>query len=341
MYRKKQLLTEAEISSFCQQINMIIKAGLPTYYGISILRDEAVDEVSRQFLEQIYVPMEQGATLYDSIADLGVFPPYMLHMIQVGERTGRLEEVLDSLVVYYDREAEIRDGIKQAITYPLVMTLMMFAVIVAIITKVVPIFSDVYTQLGSTLTGSAKFLMDFSNFLNQNLLVILICLVLIGIISFAFFKTSFGKRFLESRGLAPTLAASQFANCMYLALASGLDTEQGLTLAMNLVNNSFMQERILKCRDLLKTGNSFAAALLQSGIFSKMYSSLITIGYKTSAMDDVMLRISKAYERETDEKLRHFISILEPTLIMILSFFMGLILLSFLLPLLGIMSSIG
>jgi len=72
-----------------------------------------------------------------------------------------------------------------------------------------------------------------------------------------------------------------------------------------------------------------------------MYSSLISIGYKTSAMDDVMLNISRAYEKETDEKLHHFISILEPTLIIILSFFIGLILVSFLLPLLGIMSSIG
>ena len=72
-----------------------------------------------------------------------------------------------------------------------------------------------------------------------------------------------------------------------------------------------------------------------------MYASLITIGYKTGSMDEVMLNISKAYEDETDEKLRHFISILEPTLIIILSFFIGLILISFLLPLLGIMSSIG
>ena len=88
-------------------------------------------------------------------------------------------------------------------------------------------------------------------------------------------------------------------------------------------------------------GKGFAAALLESGCFSEMHSSMITIGYKTSAMDDVMMDISKAYEEETDARLQRFVSILEPTLIIILSFFIGLILVSFLLPLLGIMSSIG
>ena len=128
---------------------------------------------------------------------------------------------------------------------------------------------------------------------------------------------------------------------MYLALASGLDSDQGLNLAETLVKNYYIENHIRDCRNYIQSGESFAESILMSGLFSKMYSSIITIGYKTSAMDDVMLRISKAYEKETDEKIHQFVSILEPTLIIILSFFIGLILISFLLPLLGIMSSIG
>jgi len=341
MFNKNKLLTEAEISSFCQQMNMILKAGLPIYYGISILRDDASDEATKELLQTIYISLEQGETLYDSLSPLQLFPPYMLHMIHIGERTGRLEEVLDSLIVYYDREDEIRDSIKHAVTYPLVMSVMMLAVIVVIITKVIPIFSDVYAQLGSTLTGSAKFLMDISNFLNQNLLIFILFLAIFSLFSFAFSKSTAGKRFWETKGIAPLLASGRFANCMYLALASGLNTEQGLDLAKELVHNSQMQKRIQECQDFLKNGENFSQALLQSGIFSKIYSSIIAIGYKTSAMDEVMLRISNSYEKEIDAKLRRFISILEPTLIIVLSFFIGLILLSFLLPLLGIMSSIG
>ena len=95
------------------------------------------------------------------------------------------------------------------------------------------------------------------------------------------------------------------------------------------------------CKTHIKHGEGFVRSLLLSGIFSKIYSSIITIGYKTGSIDDVMKNISDAYEEETDDRLRQFISMLEPTLIIILSFFIGLILISFLLPLLGIMASIG
>jgi type IV pilus assembly protein PilC len=102
-----------------------------------------------------------------------------------------------------------------------------------------------------------------------------------------------------------------------------------------------MRDKIVRCQEHIRHGESFSEALLDSGIFSKTFASWITIGYKTGGMDDVMLRIGNAYEQETEDRLDHFISILEPTLVIILSLFIGLILISFLLPLLGIMSSIG
>ena len=167
MSRKNNKLTEAEISAFCKQVNMIVKAGLPTYYGISILHDEEKDPDTKLFLEEIYNTMEEGASLYEAISKTGAFPGYMLQMVHIGEQTGRLEEVLDSLTTYYEREAQIREGIKRAVTYPLIMSTLMLAVIIVIITNVIPIFADVYAELGSDLTGSAKVLMDISIFLNQ------------------------------------------------------------------------------------------------------------------------------------------------------------------------------
>lgn len=341
MFRKNNIMTEAEISAFCKQINMIVKAGLPTYYGISLLHEEEKDPATKALFGQIYAPMELGSSLYEALSETAAFPEYMLQMIHIGEQTGRLEEVLDSLTIYYEREAQIREGIKRAVTYPLIMSVMMLAVIVVIITNVVPIFADVYAELGSDLAGSAKLLMDISTFLNQNLLIILGAFIVIAIVLIILSQTPAGKQFFSRRGFTRTLATSRLANCLYLALASGLDTDEGLDLAEKLVDNSYIEETIRRCKELIKEGKGFAAALLESGCFSEMHSSMITIGYKTSAMDDVMMDISKAYEEETDARLQRFVSVLEPTLIIILSFFIGLILVSFLLPLLGIMSSIG
>lgn len=337
----KKTLSESEISAFCQQVGMVVKAGLPTYYGISILRDEASDEFTRAFLNQIYEPMEKGVTLGAALAETDAFPEYMVDMIRLGEETGRLEEVLDSLSVYYERESDIKAGIRHAVTYPLIMTIMMLVVIVVIITQVVPVFSQIYEQLGSGLTGTALMLMNISNALNKYMLVFIAAVVVIAIAGIVLSKTPTGKILFQGRGLSMSIASSRFANCMYLALSSGLDTDRSLEMAEKLIDNPYMLEKIKQCKKHIANGQPFIKALLLSGIFSKVYSSMMTIGFKTGSMDDIMHKISVAYEEETDERLRHFISILEPTLIVILSFFIGLILISFLLPLLGIMSSIG
>lgn len=337
----KKKLTNAEISVFCQQISMVIEAGLPTYYGISILMDDSPDEETKELLTEIYKPMESGGTLHDALAATEVFPKYMVHMITLGEQTGRLEEVLKSLTIYYEREESIRNGIKHAVTYPLIMTVMMLAVIVVLIAKVLPVFSQIYEELGSELTGVARVLMNISNVLDKYLIVFVILFVIALVVGLLLYFTGLGRMLFQGKGLSLSIAASRFANCMYLALASGLDTDQGLELAHSLVDNPHMQERINKCREHIRHGESFSNALLLSGIFSRTYSSMITIGYKTGSMDEVMEKVGIAYEKEVDDRLNRFISILEPTLVIILSLFIGLILISFLLPLLGIMSSIG
>jgi len=341
MSQKNKLLSEAEISAFCQQVGMVIKAGLPTYYGISILRDEASDERTKAFLTTIYEPMEKGVTLGAALAETDVFPEYMVDMICLGEETGRLEEVLDALATYYEREADIKASIRHAVTYPLIMSLMMLVVIVVIITQVVPVFSQIYEELGSSLTGTALLLMNISNVLNKYMLWFIVGFAILLIFAFAFSKTAVGKTIFQRQPLSMSISASRFANCMYLALSSGLDTDRSLEMAEKLIDNPYMLEKIKMCKTHIKHGEGFVKSLLLSGIFSKIYSSIITIGYKTGSIDDVMKNISVAYEEETDERLRQFISLLEPTLIIILSFFIGLILISFLLPLLGIMASIG
>ncbi len=339
--KKKSILSNAELSAFCQQISLIVRAGLPTYYGVSILRDEAADERTKELFSTIYLPMEKGATLHSALKDTQTFPEYMVNMIKLGEETGRLEEVLTSLTSYYERESMIRASIRNAVTYPLIMTIMMIAVIVILLAKVLPIFSQIYEELGSELTGFAQTLMNISKVLNQYIIVFVIIFILALILVFVLYNSDFGKTLFQGKGLAMTIASGRFANCMYLALSSGLDTDHGLDLAEALVNNPYMKERIRKCREHMKHGESFARSVLLAGIFSKIYASVITIGYKTGSMDDVMQQICEAYEETTDEKLQRFVSILEPTLVIILSLFIGFILISFLLPLLGIMSSIG
>lgn len=334
-------LSNLEISDFCNQLTMVVEAGLPTYYGVSLIRNDCNDPKLLALLSDIYQPLEEGKSLHEALEATGAFPSYLTQMVALGDATGKLEDILRSLAIYYEREEHIRTNLRHALTYPVIMTTLMIAVLIALITKVLPIFAEVYEELGADLNSVAQNLLAISNFMNRYLLVIVIALVVLFLGIILTVTTKWGHKLLSRQRFAMSIAASRFANCMSMALSSGLTSEQGMKLAYDIVENSFMQAKIDRCIEYRRNGESTVNALLMAGIFSQTYASLINIGTRTGSMEKVFAKISDTYQEETDAQIDLFLATLEPTLIIGLCFIVGLILISFLLPLLGIMSSIG
>ena len=333
-------LGNLEIASFFEQLAMIIAAGIPTYEGVSILLGDAADEETKVILQKIYEPLELGATFHDALSSSGFFPKYALDMIEMGELSGHLEEVLHSLKHYYEREESLRDRLKNTMTYPLIMIGIMLAIIFLLVSKVLPVFHQIYIELNCELTGFTLALMNFANILNQHAIPVVIGLFILATIAFAYTKTTAFHLNMQKRKLAMYTASSRFANCMYMTLSSGLDLTLGLDMAKHLIDNPYMSARICKCKSLLQNGIGFSEAILTSHIFTKKYASMITIGFRTGSMAQVMDYISKDYEESIDEEITHFISILEPSLVIFMALIIGFILFSFLMPLIGVMTSI-
>lgn len=172
--------------------------------------------------------------------------------------------------------------------YAAVMTFLMIAVILVLIAKVVPVFSKVYAELGSELTGTARTLLHISTILNHYMLGFIIAFLVLLIICMILYHTDLGRVLFLGQKLAMTVASGLVANCLYLVLSSGLDSNISLTLARELVNNPHMQALIDKCHENIRHGESFDKALLLSGIFSQMYASWIAIGSRTGEMESIV-----------------------------------------------------
>lgn len=339
--KTQKLLGNLEIAAFCEQVAMVISAGIPAYEGISILMADAADKETEELLKRIYEPLELGSTFHDALATSEAFPQYVLDMIEIGELSGKLEDVLHSLNLYYEREESIRSSIKSAVTYPLVMIAIMISVVLVLVAKVLPIFNQIYTELGSGLTGFPLMMMHFSNALNAYAPIALAFLIILAIAIFAYTRTNSFRMFIQHQRLALNTASSRFANCMTMAISSGLDTSQGLDMAERLVDNPYMKARIIKCKEMVEEGYSFSDAILATKIFTRTYATLLNIGFRTGSLEKVMDKIFQEYEDNIDYEINRFVSRLEPALVIVLSVIIGFILLSFLLPLIGIMASIG
>lgn len=347
--KNQKLLTNSEIASFCSQTAMILNAGITPAEGMNILLADTKDPKGKAILEEILSSCRQGESFCHALTATGVFPDYVLHMVELGEESGNLDDVMKSLSSYYEREESVAESIRGAIRYPFIMIGMMFLVIFILLTKVLPIFNQVFIQFGSEMTGISSSLLSLGNSLNRYSLLLLILLIVCALLYLIGFRTRGGKRisrrfltvFPLTKGFYEKVAAGRFASGLAMTLSSGLDTYNSLDMVSALVENRHMEEKIAVCKQNLENGDNLSEALTKSNIFSNLYSRMVAVGFKTGAIDLVMEKISENYERETDKKLQSIISILEPTLVIILSLIVGLILLSVILPLMGIMSSIG
>lgn len=346
---QKKQLSNNEISVFCEQMSMILKSGISVAEGISIMAEDAPAAQGRALLEELYTSLEAHGSLYQAMKESGFFPPYAMHMCEIGEQSGRLDDVMDALAAYYRREEDISKSIKSAVAYPLMMIGMMLLIIFVLIVKVLPIFNQVFEDLGAQMSGISLTLMHAGAALGRYAFVfIAIAAVIIIAVMYLTLTvrgqrlmSAFGARFIGTKKLYYQIACGRFASGMAMTLKSGLDTDESLEMLARLVEQPLMQAKIKDCQQKIAEGADFAEALSETGIFSGIQARMVSIGFKTGHMDEVMQKVARQYEEDADSRISRMIAVLEPTLVVILSVITGFILLSVMLPLMSIMSNIG
>lgn len=277
-----------------------------------------------------------------------VFPAYLLSMTELGEQTGTLDEVMKALSLHYEREEAISRNVKNALTYPLIMSAMMAAVIVILLVKVMPIFQQVFRQLGTEMTGFSRALMGLGTALNRYSILFIVLLLLVIAAAFAGTHTAGGRRFFRKIGLhfsrirsmQEQLSVCRFASGMAISLKSGLTQEQSLELTERLIEDTDFCKKLEACRNGLSEGQELAALLHQEQILTGVYARMASIGARTGELDAVLERIADLCQEDLDDRMNRTLAVLEPTLVITLSLIVGVILLSAMLPLMGILSSL-
>ena len=332
---QQNMLSNLELAEFFNQISMVLHSGISATEGLHLLLEDAQNEAERELLEKMIEVIETTGYFHEAASVSGVFPNYAVYMLKLGEETGTLDEVTNGLSEHYTREENLSGMIRSSLIYPSIMLGMMALVIIVLLTKVMPIFNQVFEQLGQEMTGFSAGLLNIGKALSNYsiaFIVLGIALVLVAI---------FGRKRLPIyRSLQEKMSVCRFADGMSIALKSGLTPEQGLDLVTNLIENQDFHKKIETCREKLEEGMDFSAALHNCGIFTGTYSRMASIAGKAGTMDEAMAKISAEYEYDVNMRINQLITMLEPTLVIVLSLIVGIILFSVMLPLLGVMSAL-
>lgn len=336
-------LSTAETAAFCSQMAMILRSGISSIEGIALLMDDA-SSTEKALLGAIQSKLSETGSLAQAIAYTEAFPNYMIHMVTLGEQAGRLDEVMSSLSDYYEKECALHQTIRNAVAYPLLMIAMMFAVIVVLITKIMPIFQQVFRQLGAEMNASSLIILQFGEYLRSHIGIVIGISFLFVLSFICLCKTAKGQRLLRCipvvRCLKEAIAAKRFASGMALTLSSGLTSQESMELACKLVDDPILSQRLSCCQQAVMDGADMCDALREYNIFSGLYAKMASLGSRTGMLDEVMKKIADQYEEEIDTRLSSLLAAIEPTLVIILSLIVGMILLSVMIPMVSIMSGL-
>ncbi len=348
--KKSVLLTSEELSSFCDQIALMLESGMTLRDGIDMLaEDEEKSDAKKRIYSQMRETVSETGSLYIAMKENEKdWPHYMVEMVGIGEETGRLEDIMVNLSDYYLREGRIKSAASSAISYPLVLGIMMVVIIAVLLWKVLPVFRRVLASLGVDSSSSGFNLMNIGSIVGWVILGLVALMVVIILVVMLLLKTR--KRdavmnFLQNkipkvRDVSHLLSASRIAGMLGMMLSGGFPIENALDMAANALEDQDSITRVEGIRQEMTDGASFADAMSGSGLFEDFYNRVLKIGAASGHEPQVMVRIAEVYEERVEDELSRLISLVEPVLVMMLSIVIGATLLSMILPMAGVMGSL-
>lgn len=342
-------MTAKEISAFCIGIALLVGSAVSLDEGLYTMADDADDPKDKELLTEMARSMENGASLSETLKKSGIFPEYVISMTAVGEETGTLEMIMKSLADYYEKEHSLTKAIKNALTYPIIMIFMLVVVCFVLLVKVMPIFENIYEQMGTQLPQAAKTAIEVGGVVTGVVIAIILAMavaaIIIGLLMKRGVEVQWTKGILDkikSRNkIALAIAKRRFTAVMSLAIRSGMDMKKGLDMAEALVENENAVERIRACRENYTGEIGFYEAMKRSGLFTGMDLQLLKVGDRSGRLNIAMDQISERYEEEVNTSIENMIGRFEPTMVAALAIVVGMILFAVMMPLVGILSSIG
>lgn len=346
---KKKRFTSEETASFCDQIAMLLNSGIPLYEGAYILAQEIEDQRTRQVLSRIEELVRESMPLYEALADTGAFPEYMVHMVKVGETTGKLEDVLRSLAAYYERDAQVKDGIRSAVTFPVVLFAMMAVIMLVMVFWIIPMFEEMFLELNAQVAASTQRMMNGGIFAGKLLAGVTCALFAVLLALLVWYRTASGERAIKQmaawfgplRKLSGRMATGQFVSALGLMTVSGMDQGEALEMAAAGCTDRTVKGRIEECLSLVSAGENFDEALNKSKLITGRENRMLGVAMKSGATDEILEKLGKQYDERLGASLLGLSGKIETAMVVVLAVMVGTILISIMLPLVSMISSIG
>lgn len=337
----KGKIEHTEILLFSRQMYTLLKAGVPIMGALKGLEDSSINPRFAAVVRDLRESLDSGRELSVSLArHPEVFGQFYTSMVNVGEQTGRMEEVFLRLFHHLEFEKFMREQVKAAIRYPSFVVVTMGVAVIIINIFVIPAFAKVYAGFKAELPVMTKALIAFSNFTVAYWHVLLIGLVAAIFAFRAWTRTEAGRMQWDRMKLKFPIAGpiilkatlARFARSFSLAFRSGVPVTASLSMVANTVDNVYISDRVTRMREGVERGESVLRTARDAGVFTPVVLQMLAVGEESGALDDLTGEIADLYQREVEYELKNLSSQIEPILIVMLGILVLILALGVFLP---------
>ncbi len=330
-----------EISVFTRNLATMTSAGFPVVEALGSISEQVEHLLMREIVVQIREKVREGSPLSEALAQFPeLFSAMFISMLKAGEKSGKLEDILNQLADYLDKKEALKNKIVTALAYPVLMTMVGFAIVAFLLIYIIPQLTVLFVQSNKQLPWPTRLLLGTSDFMVAYWWGVLAVLagIYAGFQKWASTETG-AYRFDGIKLRMPVfgdlfrkVAISRFVRTLGILLKSGVPILQAMDIVRNVVGNLVIAESLDKTRKEVSQGANLATPLRQSGLFPPMVIDMISAGQKSGQLENMLMKLADDYDREVENTIAMLTSLLEPVIIMCMGLTVGFIVLAVLLP---------
>ncbi|MDO4188188.1 MAG: type II secretion system F family protein [Lachnospiraceae bacterium] len=344
-------ITARDYCVFCRQMLSILGAGVSIINALQMLSEQTENAALKKGIATIADEVGKGETLSNAMRKQPkVFPSIFVNLVEAGEATGTLEISFERMALQFEKENQLQQVIKKALTYPIIVGVVAVGVIFAMMTFVIPTFMNMFADMDVEMPAITQFVINMSDFFVAYwwLLIIIIVALIFGIKAYA--KTLSGRVLFGTLAIKMPVvsnvtiksASAKFSRTLSTLLRAGVPMIQALEITANSVeDNIHFQRAVFSARDQVANGSSLSKPIKMSGLFPPMVEHMISIGEETGNLEDMLENVAEYYEEEVTTATEQMMTVLEPMMILVLALIVGVIILAILQPMTTLYDAVG
>lgn len=330
-----------DLSFFCRQMNAMLNAGSTILRCLDIMRRQIENKRLREAIAIMHGEVQKGKLLSQAMLEHpNVFPKLMVYMVESGELSGNLDIILHRLANHYEKEAKLRNKVKSALIYPIILIVLCIIVVIFLVTFILPTFVGMFESSGVALPLPTRMLLAFSKFLRDYAIIIILSILALFLLFTQYLNSEQGRKSYHRsllrlpilKGLNTKIITAKFSRNLSTMLSSGVPLLTALDNVSNAIGNMVVAEEIMRYREEIQKGSELHQVVREGKLFPPMLDNMMEIGKESGALDTILEKTADYYDDEAEQALQRLVTLFEPTMIIFLAVVVGFIVISMALP---------